>query len=186
MVVNRFVTMANVVIAFLLAVVNALESAVRCTFISFVSVTTPTMRKTNNPYFGRVQKRTTASGVLFNATYWGNDENGNPLPKEERGKEPLRWGAWRKWRKTIDHNGKVYMRCYFTRSSKVKTEYLVDGRLATETELAEISAYISKGGAPTYDAHGKMTRDYDLSNVVSLTINGKTYNKTDYDFSKVG
>ena len=79
--------MANIVYSFLLALVSALDNAVCSTFISFVSVTTPTMRKTNNPYFGRVQKRTTASGVLFNATYWGSDENGNPLPPPD-GKKP--------------------------------------------------------------------------------------------------
>ena len=179
--------MANVVLSFLLAMVSALENAVRCTFISFVSVTIPTMRKTNNPYFGRVQKRTTASGVLFNATYIGYDENGNELPKGERGKEPLRWGKWRKFRKTIDHNGKVYMRCYFTNNSHIVSEYLVDGRLATETEKAEILSFISQSGTPTTDAHGKITRDYDTTNIVYLKINKHEYRIEDYaNLTKVG
>lgn len=179
--------MANIVYSFLLALVSALDNAVCSTFISFVSLTTPTMRKTNNPYFGRVQKRTTASGVLFNATYWGSDENGNPLPKNERGKEPLRWGMWRNFRKTIEHNGKVYMRVYFTKNSYIKTEYLLDGRLATETEKNEILSFINKGGTQTTDAHGKVTRDYDLNNVTYLRINGKVYDKSNPDtYPKVG
>jgi len=178
--------MANVILSFLVAMVSALESAVRCTFISFVSVTIPKMNKTNNPYFGRVEKRTTASKVLFNATYIGIGADGKELPKEERGKEPLRWGAWRMFRKTIENRGKLYMRCYFLKDSNVKTEYLVDGRLATETEKAEILSFIPNLGVPEYDAHGKITRTYDLNNVVYLRINGQVFDKSEYDLPKVG
>ena len=171
--------MANVVLSFVLAVVSALENAVRCTFISFVSVANidKDMKKTNNPYLGRVQKRTSCSGVVFNANYWGYDENGNPLPKKERNKEPLRWGAWRVYRKTIDHNGKVYMRCYFTKNSHIKVEYLLDGRVATAEETKDIVSYLyAKSGNSSADARGKLTRTYDISNLVYLHIN-----KVDYD-----
>lgn len=176
--------MANVVLSFLLAIVSALESAVRCTFISFVSVTTPQMRKGGNPYFGRVQKRTTVKGALFNATYIGYDADGNELPKNERSKEPLPWGTWRIFRKTIDHKGKVYMRCYFLPTTKVVVNYLIDGRTATDAELEEIKTFLYKGGEDKADARGKTTRTYDLTNVVALHINKHDYRAEEYETAK--
>lgn len=176
--------MANAVLSFILAVVSALENAVRCTFISFVSVANidKDMKKTNNPYIGRVQKRTSASGVLFNANYVGFDANGNELPKEERNKEPLRWGVWRKYRKTIDHNGKVYMRCYFTKNTRVKVEYLLDGRLATAKETEEIKSFLyAKSNNSSADARGKLCRTYDITNLTHLHINKVDYDKAVYE-----
>ncbi len=179
--------MANIIYSFLLAVVSALESAVRCTFISFVAVTTPTMRKTNNPYFGRVQKRTSVKWALFNATYIGHDADGNELPKEERGKEPLPWGKWRIFRKTIEHNGKVYMRVYtLPKRTIIKSEFLLDGRPATEAEAKEIDSFISNGYDGKTDAHGKVTRTYDLNNLTYLRINGQVLDKSDFGLPKVG
>ena len=187
MAVNRCLVMAtNIVYSFLLAVVSALESAVRCTFVSFVMLTTPTMRKTNNPYFGRVQKRTSVKWGLFNATYIGRDANGNELPKNERGKEPLPWGKWRVFRKTIEHAGKVYMRVYTTKRSIVKEQCLLDGRVATPAEVAEIQSFISGGGSHKSDAHGKKTYTPDLNNIIYLRINGQVFDKSEYGFPKVG
>lgn len=175
--------MANAVLSFVLAVVSALENAVRCTFISFVSVANidKDMKKTNNPYIGRVQKRTTASGVIFNANYVGYGADGNELPEKERNKEPLRWGAWRKYRKTIDHNGKVYMRCYFTKNSHIKVDYLIDGRVATAEEKADIVSYLyAKSGSDNADARGKLCRTYDITNLTHLHINKVDYDKAVY------
>lgn len=178
--------MANIIYSFLLAVVSALESAVRCTFISFVAVTTPTMRSTNNPYFGRVQKRTSVKWALFNATYIGYGADGNELPKSERGKEPLPWGKWRIFRKTIEHNGKVYMRVYTIPNRTIsKTEYLLDGRPATEAEKKGILSFIREYDGKK-DAHGKVTRTYDLNNLTYLRINGQVLDKSDFGMPKVG
>ena len=167
--------------------VSALESALYCTMVSFVSITIPTMRKTNNPYFGRVQKRTSVKRALFNATYIGYDENGNPLPKKEVGKEPLPWGVWRKFRKTIEHKGKVYMRCYFVPQTITKVEYLIDGVPATAEQTEEIKTYLYKSGEDKPDAHGKVTRAYDTTNIVYLKINKQEFRREDYEnFPKVG
>lgn len=180
--------MTNVVLSFLLAVKNALVSVKHCTWLSFVAITTPNkMRKTNNPYFGRVQKRTRVCGALFNATYIGTDENGNELPKEEIGKEPLVWGVWETYRKIIAHNGKLYMRCYMLPTTHIKVDYLIDGKVATPEQKEEILSYLYKDGESKADARGKLTRTYDLNNVVWLKVNKQTFDKSDYeDVPKVG
>lgn len=54
--------------------------------------------------------------------------------------EPLPWGSWQKGNegKVIEHNGNLYLRYYLTNATSLTANYYVDGRPATDSELAII------------------------------------------------
>lgn len=72
---------------------NRLKKTADCTFISLRAVVEPTMRKTGNPYFGRVLKIVSAAGTI-NARYTNavnNQRVRESLPATFKAK-PRQWG----------------------------------------------------------------------------------------------
>ena len=177
--------MANIILGFFVALINELNKVRFCTWVSFKSVTIPTMNKTGNPLFGRVQKVTTASKVLFNSRYV-KYENGEPVPTDEQGREKLKWGMWRVYPKLIDHKGKVYVRLYFLPNSNVKVSYLVDGRKATEDEIRIIKSFTRSNGNEWEDGRVKTPRTYDVTGITEFRVNGTCIKASDYEPSNVG
>ena len=178
--------MANIILGFFVALINELNKVRFCTWVSFKSVTVPTMNKTGNPLFGRVQKVTTASKVLFNSRYV-KFADGEPVPTDEQGREKLPWGMWRVYPKLIDHKGKVYVRLYFLPNSNVKVSYLVDGRKATEEELAIIKSFVRSNSHDEWaDGRIKTPRTYDVTGITEFRVNGTCLNASDYQPSNVG
>lgn len=109
-----------------------------------VSITTRTSVAVPKYYMigGEVTKVTT-KGVLVNLDYV--KATNNRLIKE--GKEPtfkakpLPWGEWLVPKKIIAHNGKCYLRMYEFKGAKHETEYFVNGKPATEHQIATIKEY---------------------------------------------
>lgn len=53
----------------------------------------------------------------------------------------LPWGQWLYPNKVIEHKGEYYIRFYELKGAKMSVEYYVNGRPATDTEVATIKAY---------------------------------------------
>ena len=53
----------------------------------------------------------------------------------------LPWGSWYVPNKVIEHKGEYYLRMYSFKDAPCTTEYYVDGRPATDAEVANINAY---------------------------------------------
>ena len=53
----------------------------------------------------------------------------------------LPWGTWNAFNKVIEHKGEYYLRMYSYNGAETYTEYYVDGRPATLSEVCNIQQY---------------------------------------------
>lgn len=120
-------------------------------FISVVMNTEPTMNKgrgeNRNPYYGRVRKISVAN-YRFNADY----ERICRAKQVRNGEEPTFVAediSGRHWlvRNKVEQSNKdntLYMRLYVAPNDTYKSIYLIDGRIATPKEVAEICKWLPK------------------------------------------
>ena len=116
--------------------------------VDIETATEPQMKKTANPYLGRVRKHTAYLGVDFDTTY---TEEVNKRRLEE-GKS-ADFAAQKSNYEEIEGNPyfvrkgeQTYLRMLLGKDCKTKTIWEVDGRAATEQEIEEIKGFLySKG-----------------------------------------
>ena len=142
--------------------------------------TEPKMRKTNNPYYGRVKKHTAYLGVDFGANYTEEvnrrraeegktaDFQAKKSPYEEVNPYFVRKGD------------QLYLRYMLKADAKpCKTIYEVDDRPATESEVEEIKGFFPKKSTPTNQGLEKgnevVFRVTKIENIVAL--GGETWAK---------
>ena len=109
--------------------------------------TEPKMRKTANPYFGRVCKHTAYLGVDFGKNY--TDEVNRR--REEEGKTTdfqAQKSTYEEVNKYFVRKGEqLYLRMILRQDNEKKVIWYVDDRPATETEIAEIKTFLQGGGS---------------------------------------
>jgi hypothetical protein len=171
---NATITTANLV-----SLMSNIKGATICTI---VSATEPKMRKTANPYVGRVTKLTKCQ-YQFGYNY--QNAVNNRLAKE--GKEPnfttdaRKWGVWVVPNKVAEHKGEFYLRFYTMENATPKVVYLVDNRLATPEEVAEIKSFLTESAPSNRQIEAGLTehfvepREYKASAILQISLNGMTY-----------
>ena len=155
----------------------------RSTFATLVLETTPKMRKTNNPFYGRV-KKVQVVNVRLNTNYENAVNNQRQREGEQRNFTAA--GNWHEKLadkdngciscKKSDHSA-LYLN--YIEEKKLQTVYLLDGLPATEKELQAIFAFF-----PKYDkkkiaeAQGTQKpiifRLVAIDNIKRLTVNKQT------------
>lgn len=111
-----------------------------------------TMRKRNNPYVGRVRKVCKGINLQFGVSYENKVNNEREreglerdfIPQSPRGME---WEVYPKVLRSIKDSEKKYIRVTTTAKTRIEVIYLVDDRIATSEETAEILSYIPKSEA---------------------------------------
>lgn len=165
------------------AIFNALVAQKSCTFVNLVTCTEPKMNKRGNPLFGRVKKL-----AVYNCQYAFSYENAVNNRLERQGDErnfnaqTMLWGTWViGYENRIKiHKGEYFARFYRAKGCRAIVTYYVDGREATEEEIATIKAFTPlRKPSETQNAVGLTSNqvepfDIALKNIVSLTINGTT------------
>lgn len=132
----------------ILNVVNN-ESVKNGQFFSVLYVGCPSnMRKTNNPYVGRVMKATLVSGIQFGVSYTNKLNN----EREREGlvpdfvSHPMRGCEWVEgYANQICEavkDGSWKLRITLTENVKFESKWMIDGRAATAEEVAEIKSFI--------------------------------------------
>lgn len=124
------------------------------------------MRKTNNPYFGRVKKVLVMDSIRVASQYT------KVVGKETS--EPLTWGTWSLYPRIIEHKGCEYMRFYTAKNTKSKVAYIIDGRAMTDAEVADMKTYF-------YDKkHEQPTcLTVKFNNIAMICYDKKVYTNTD-------
>lgn len=161
---------------------QSVKASKGCQFVSVSYENEQKMNKRNNPYYGRVTKRVVAQ-MQFGYSY-ENACNNRCADGVTFVADSLSWGAWVEGleNKVIVHKEEYYLRLYDIHGKKAKTEYYVDGVVATEEQIAEFMAFVpqSKPSAKQM-AHGieeerqVMPRAIKFSNIIEFTINGQTF-----------
>lgn len=156
--------------------------------VAMLTLTTPKMRKTNNPYFGRVQKCTLTTNVALGYDY-ANNVN---LRLERKGVEGEKFVAEKPNGKTwvkpkyilcADKDAKkMYLRCTMRPTTKAVVRYLIDKRFATDKEIAEIKGFMpapstskKQESAGLTEEEQVIVRDYGFDGIIYLAQGNKIY-----------
>lgn len=161
--------------------------------LTIISRSEAKMNKTNNPFYHKEGRSWVADHLVekeAESTYdfGGSYEkrvnealvaDGSTATFESEG---LKWGSWLVKGKVIEHNGKLYVRCYVKNGVATRYSYLVDGRPATDSELENIKEYSPehKESAKQSEAGllvGKqiIPNNVDFDNIVSISFDGEDY-----------
>ena len=114
--------------------------------VTIVTNTEPQMRKTNNIYFGRVRKISTYTNAILGVEYQNVVNNRLERAGEEatyvaeapKGKK--HYNAF--FYQSAKDENQFYLKIGMYKNTSVKSTYMVDGREATENELAEIKTFL--------------------------------------------
>jgi hypothetical protein len=150
---------------------------------TIVTATEPKMRKTGNPYYGRVTKLATAN-VFVNFIY-GNAVNRQRLREGGAGDfrpEPRAWGERIEGTGLVRHvkAGEGITRYYLEvryLDSGAKVSYILDlgSRSERPIELAEFAEFVpDRASSAEHQGVRKeiVMRDVEVRNIVSLRFNG--------------
>lgn len=154
-----------------------------------VEVTTntePSMRKTNNPYLGRVRKVSVYRNAVLGVDY-ENAVNGRLERKGEvadyKADAPKGKKHYNAFFYVSDKDENVfYLKIGIRKNTNIESEYLVDGRAATADEKAEIKSFLtsySPSVKKQADAGLDESEQYrivtpKLENVVGIRLGGRT------------
>ena len=162
-----------------------------------VASTEPKMRKTNNPFYGRVRK---VSKVVNSALGYSYETYVNArLERKSLAGDfkamPLPWGQWVNGyeNEVIENKGKLYIRVTILPNTIAKPTYYVDGRLATEDEMAVIRTFLQEPSFSDRQADKGLTdleeqvmvRAYALDNIISISQGENIYERPS-DFGLIG
>lgn len=112
-----------------------------------VTKTTPKMNKTNNPYFDRVEKISTYQNAMLGCSYsnvvnnrlQNEGKEGNFTAEAPKGRE--KYNAF--FDRSLKDPNTFYLKIMqYKTQTKITSNYLVDGRLATAEELAQIKSFM--------------------------------------------
>ena len=145
--------------------------------VSIVTRTSPEMRKTANPYFGRVTK---VSKVLVMVGWsYENAVNAQRLREAKDGdvvdyfeSQPRKWGSRIKGTPFVEHKGAYYLEAKVQRS--LGCQYEMDGKVIDPEILKPFMKERSSAANQGVERE-VIVRDYRLSSIEQVTIADVTY-----------
>lgn len=164
--------------------VNVTEEQVReillafrgATPVTIVAETVPAMRKTGNPFVGRVTKTSRVNGMIG----WSYDHAVNAQLLREFGPEaepfrafPRKWGVRIEGTPLVEHKGGYYLEIKVERS--LAHEYRIDGIPVPDSTLSPYLSKPSHEGSRQGVERPVVLRDYSLRNIRSLRMMGTEY-----------
>lgn len=164
--------------------------------ITMVTMTIPKLKKTNNPYFGRVMKITYMTNLALGYDY-ENTLNNRLKKKDIDVKYKSEKSNGRNWclypyilQADRDENIK-YLRCVIRNDMTIKTAYLLDGNIVGGDLLSDIKQYCYKSNnyCKKQAEYGLSkeeqvnTKDYLIDGVLLLKQGEKEYRKIDENIS---
>lgn len=160
--------------------------------ICLVSLTEPKMNKTSNPYFGKVKKLTYTTNVALGydyVNYLESKAKKQGIVDFKFETEKPKGKSWHNHPYMLvsdKDETKFYLRCYYRPNTKSVSLYFYDGRLATDSEVAEIKSFmpskkmsVKQIESGLSEENEVLVRDYIFDNVIALWQGDKVYNRLD-------
>lgn len=126
-----------------MTILDFLKSAKGCQFMTISYSVEPKMNKRGNPYFGRVTKISVAQ-VQYGYSYQNAVNNRTDEDAPEFKAQAMSGAEWLDGyenRLCVSAKG-IRARFYRYEGGKSKSIFLIDGRLASESEVAEIKSFM--------------------------------------------
>lgn len=153
---------------------SALAETVGASFVTITAEVDPRMRKTGNPYVGRVVKRSRVNGVIN----WSYESSVNRERCREDGDpdfeaHPRKWGLRVKGSPFVKHNGKTYLEMKVQRV--METEYLLDGEKISKSLIEKFLPKPKAEGARQDVEKPVILRDYNLDTIRAIKFSGADF-----------
>jgi hypothetical protein len=141
---------------------------------TIVSETVPAMRKTDNPFHGRIRK-VSRTNVVLNCVYQNSVNNQREREDLERNfePEPRKWGQRIVGTGLVEHNGELYLETKIQRT----LGYTYIDQSGSEVDPAIINPYLPKRVEGERQGVEKpvIWRDYKLASIRELVVDGTTF-----------
>lgn len=161
--------------------------------ISLITLTEPKMRKTNNPFYGRVHKASYLTNVALGYDYENSVNNRldkKGLESDFQAEKP-KGKSWAEYPYILqaDKDASVkYLRCTMRANTKAKSIYILDGKVVTDDNtLLEIKSFIQKSSTSKKqtesgleDNEQVIVRDYKLDGIIYLGQGNKSFNRVGF------
>lgn len=168
-----------------------IESMGNGRYFTLTTITEPKMNKRNNPYYGRVTKKTVITGVRTGVSYSNcvdaslvrNDIDNHIVTEKPNGKS---WITLNKILVSDKDPNQFYLRTSWDKSTKVQSSILyLDGQEITNTDiLAEIKSFMPKPSESKKQADLGLTgseqisiKDYKFESIVEIQQGDKKFSK---------
>lgn len=158
---------------------NVIESIRGVSFASIHSVTWLDMRKTGNPFAGRVLKVSKFLAIVGNWNYAKSLENQAIRENVETEFEikPRKWGFRLSDSGIVEHKGKLYLECKIEKSFGSRIVF-DNGQYISNRDIETIRSFMPiRKESSTQDAIEKkvILRDYAFDSIRKIKLNGITY-----------
>lgn len=155
--------------------------------VTITTETEPRMRKTNNPYFGRVKKVTRLTNVALGYGY----ENVVNARLEREGKSAdfeadkpkgKSWELYPLFLCSDKDETQKYLRTTMRKNTATKSVLTLDGEVVTDADtIAHIKSFIQSSAKPTNqgleDENVVIVRDYKVQGIVSIEQGEKMWRR---------
>lgn len=161
---------------------NVIESIRGVSFASIQSVTELDMRKTGNPFHGKIAKVSKILAIVGNWNYERSLENQAKRENVETEFEikPRKWGFRLNDSGIVEHKGRMYLECKVEKSFDSRIVWF-DGRYVSNSDIETIRSFMPiRKESSTQDAIGKkvILRDYAFDSIRKIKLGGITYRIT--------
>lgn len=149
--------------------------------------TEPRMRKTNNPYFGRVRKVTRLTNVAIGYGYENVvnahlDREGKTADFEADKPKGKHWVTYPTILASDKDESIEYLRTTMRKNTTTRSVFTLDGNVIEDpTIVAEIKSFIQSSSKPTNqgveDGNEVIVRDYKLEGILSISQGEKHWER---------
>lgn len=157
------------------------------TIVTVTRSTTPKMKKTGNPYFANLIEKITVCQYNFNMSYINSinkriDKCSDGQEKQDYELAELKGKSWVVPNKILQGKDDYLVRFFEMKNTKPKSDYKIDGNLATPEQIAIIKQFLPASAPVKKQLESGITeneqvviRDIKLSNILSIKIGGNHY-----------
>lgn len=145
--------------------------------VTVVTKTEPKMRKTGNPFVGKVFKVSRVNGMIgWNYANSVNNQREREGNTDTFVAEPRKWGQRIDGTPLVEHKGTFYVELKVEKSLDSKYIDLAGKELDSDT-LAEVKTFIPQRqrAATQQTVKEIILRDYKVASIVSITMNKQAY-----------
>ena len=159
------------------AIVDLLKESKGAKIVTLITQTEPKMRKTDNPYIGKVIKVSRVNGMIgWNYSNSVNNQREREGMEADFQAKPRHWGERIEGTPLVEHKGNYYIELKVERSLGHSYQF-TDGTPLTDEQVEELQGFMPKPRKPQTQQTDKtiILRDYRLDTIMQLTMDKVAY-----------
>lgn len=158
--------------------VDMLRQNKGATIVTIVTRTEPGMRKTGNPFVGKVVKISRVNGMLgFNYSNSVNRQLEREGEVADFVAQPRKWGIRIEGTPLVEHEGNFYVEMKVEKSLGHRFEWTDNGTILDDKAIEDMKAFMPIKSSSSSQGTDKeiILRDYKVASIIAITYRGHCY-----------